>query len=145
LHENAGHHAGASSASGEFISQPLILVVDDDPTSLKLTSLMLETEGFVCVTAHGGVSLFEALKTHRPALILMDIHLRDPLDGFALTTRLTRNAATRDIPVVIYSASHVPTDAANALAAGAVAYIARPTHASVLCAMVRKHMKTGSV
>jgi CheY-like chemotaxis protein len=122
-------------------TSPTILVVDDDPFTLELAAMLAEKEGFRCVTARNAIAVFESLKTERPLLILTDVHLRDAVDGFDLTRRLKRNLATRDIPVVLYSAVHVPSDATNALDAGAEAYISLPTQASEFGLVVRKYSR----
>jgi two-component system, OmpR family, phosphate regulon response regulator PhoB len=103
-------------------------------------ALLAAKQGLRCLTAENAIAVFELLKTEQPVLILVDVHLRDATDGFTLTRRLRRNLVTCKIPVVIYSGVLVPTDAANALEAGADAYITLPTQASEFGAVIRKYI-----
>src|SRR5678815_1811858 len=79
-----------------------ILVVDDDPANLALAQALLEAEGYNVWGATDGKSMFARLRGGTPALILMDIQLPE-VDGWELTRQLKADAATRDIPVILYT------------------------------------------
>ena len=66
-----------------------ILVVDDQPLSIKLMQLILEGEGYHVRVAANATEALQAVRDAKPDLILMDIHLPS-LDGLALT-RLLRS------------------------------------------------------
>lgn len=78
------------------MSTPAILIVDDNPTNLKLVRVLLTGEGYDVRTAADAEEAVEALKTFQPALILMDLQLPG-IDGLELTRRLKTDPAKRDI------------------------------------------------
>jgi len=102
-----------------------ILIIEDNPTNMKLTAMLLARVGhgvLQAVDAETGMAL--ALTDH-PALILMDLQLPG-MDGLAATTRLKQSPTTADIPVVALTALAMKEDQAKAMAAGCDAYIAKP-------------------
>jgi two-component system cell cycle response regulator DivK len=116
-----------------------ILVVDDDETSLKIARFVLEAEGFVVHEATDAFSTFEALKTVKPAIIVMDIQLPG-MDGWELTRRLKANLATCHIPIVAVTAYTAESDRRNAMAAGFAEYLEKSATTSGLPAILRKHL-----
>ena len=71
-----------------------ILVVDDQPLSIKLMQLILEGEGYHVLVAANATEALQAVRDSKPDLILMDIHLPS-LDGLALTKLLRSDEETR--------------------------------------------------
>jgi len=67
----------------------------------------------------------------RPDLLLMDIQLPG-MDGFEVLRRLRLDAATRDTPAIAVSASAMPSDIRNGLAAGFADYLTKPIEISSL-------------
>ena len=134
---NDSRPARAQRANDE--RRPTILVVDDDQANLLLARTLLESEGFDVCVATDAISTFEVLKTHQPALILMDVQLPG-MDGWELTRRLRRNTATRHIPVIALTAFHHSGDADRAREAGCVEFVAKPISTRELPNIVRRHM-----
>src|SRR3954469_17456806 len=84
-------------------STSVVLIVDHDQTNLRLARRVLESAGFEVREATDAVSTLEALKTCRPAMIVLDIQLPG-IDGWELTRRLRSNFATRAIPIIVATA-----------------------------------------
>lgn len=102
-----------------------ILIVDDNPTNMKLASFLLVKRGYEVKCAEGAERALEVLKTFHPALILMDMQM--PLiDGFELTRRLKSDPATRDITIVAVTAYAMKGDEERVRAAGCDGYLAKP-------------------
>jgi two-component system cell cycle response regulator DivK len=102
-----------------------ILIIEDNPTNMKLTAMLLARVGhdvLQAIDAETGLAL--ALTDH-PALILMDLQLPG-MDGLAATTLLKHSPFTASIPVVALTALAMKEDQAKALTAGCDAYIAKP-------------------
>jgi len=116
-----------------------ILVVDDDQANLALAQALLEAEGFDVRVAADAMSTFEVLKTAEPALILMDIQLPG-MDGWELTRRLKRNAATSHIPVIALTAYGRAGDEDRARASGFAQYVPKPISTRELPKIVRRHL-----
>jgi len=103
-----------------------VLCIEDNPANLRLI------EGIFA--AHANIRLLSALapglglelaRTHKPALILLDINLPD-MDGYAVMQCLREHEATRQIPVLAISANAMPKDIERGKAAGFAAYLTKP-------------------
>lgn len=102
-----------------------ILVVDDNPTNLKLACDLLEMEGFAVIRAGDAEEALVLIQATKPDLILMDIELPG-MDGLALTRRLKESPELRGIPIVAITASAMKGDDAKAFSAGCDGYITKP-------------------
>src|ERR1700687_4340107 len=78
---------------------PLILVVEDDPSSLLLATVAPERDGFAVDGAGSAEEARELISRHQPQLILMDIRLPG-MDGLEFTRELKSNPLTASIPVI---------------------------------------------
>lgn len=105
----------------------LILVVDDDRDNLSLMREVLRRHGFSVQTTGQGKRAVQIAREARPALILLDLKLRD-VDGYQVLRNLKSDPRTRDIPVVIMSGSLTDEELKRqrALAMGAVQFLTKP-------------------
>ena len=102
-----------------------ILVVDDNPTNLKLVSDVLEFEGYAILKAVDAEEAQVVLADTLPDLILMDIALPG-MDGLTLTRKLKADERTRHIRIVALTAFAMKGDDHKALDAGCDSYITKP-------------------
>jgi len=102
-----------------------ILIVDDNPTNLKLASQVLEVEGCTVEQAADAEQAQEMLQHMTPDLILMDIALPG-MDGLTLTRKLKTDEKLRHVPVVAMTAFAMKGDDRKALDAGCDGYITKP-------------------
>src|SRR4051812_26470084 len=102
-----------------------ILVVDDNPTNMKLVSFILSARGYEGRTAADAEQALGAVETFLPRLILMDLQMPG-MDGFEATRRLKADPRTRDIVVVALTAYAMKGDEEKARAAGCDGYISKP-------------------
>ena len=116
-----------------------ILVVDDNPSNLRLMVDVLQQAGLAVRVAPGGRMALESVAERRPALILLDIRMPD-LDGFEVCRRLKEAPETADIPVIFLSALREPEDKLRGFAAGAVDYITKPFVAEEVLVRVKSHL-----
>jgi CheY-like chemotaxis protein len=96
----------------------LILLVDDQPFFLTVTSHLLRMAGFRIETVTNGAAALVAARTYRPAAILLDVEMPG-LDGIETCRRLRANPATAQIPVAMLTASQNPNLTHDAYTAGA--------------------------
>lgn len=73
-------------------AQAKVLLVDDDVAFLKATSLVLEEAGYRVFTAEDGRAGLEAARAHRPDVVIVDVIMKRPDEGFALTRALRGDA-----------------------------------------------------
>lgn len=116
-----------------------ILIIDDNPTNLKLARVVLAGEGYAVRTANDAEEALRALATFTPRLILMDIQLPG-IDGLELTRRLKADPATKDITIVALTAYAMKGDEEKARAAGCDGYITKPIDAITLPQQVAEHV-----
>ena len=106
-------------------NQPTILVVDDNPTNLKLVSDVLEFEGYTILKAADAEQAQLVIERTLPDLILMDIALPG-MDGLTLTRELKADERTKNILIAALTAFAMKGDDQKALAAGCDGYITKP-------------------
>ena len=105
-----------------------ILIVEDDPSVLKMTSIRLRHEGYDVLTATDGESALSTIdQDPQIHLILLDVRL-PKIDGYEVCRTVKRQPATMHIPVIIFSASESQLGrlADRCIEAGAVDCIRKP-------------------
>jgi DNA-binding response OmpR family regulator len=112
---------------------PKILVVDDDPTLLKMIETHLRVGGFTVQCASDGGMAIRRTREWEPELILMDV-MMPVMDGFTSTKRIREFSS---IPIIILTAKGEEQDIVRGLDAGADDYVVKPFSAKELLARVR--------
>lgn len=102
-----------------------VLVVEDNPTNMRLAVFLLRSVGHVVFSANDAEAGLTLAREQQPNLILMDIQLPG-MDGLAATVTLKADAATRAIPVIALTALAMKGDEERIRAAGCDGYIAKP-------------------
>jgi len=127
---------------GEFaepsVERPaLVLYVEDNPANVDLMRHIVDRHVHIrLITAPSAALGLDLARSHRPDLILMDIHLPD-VSGYTALARLQGDPATRDIPVMAITANAMPGESAKALDAGFVDYLTKPLDVSRFDALLR--------
>lgn len=112
-----------------------ILVVDDSPTERHFLSDMLIKKGYEVITAENGDEAIVKTKTELPDLVLMDV-IMPGLNGFQATRSITRDDATKHIPVIMCTSKTQETDKIWGLRQGARDYVVKPVNQSELLAKI---------
>jgi signal transduction histidine kinase/CheY-like chemotaxis protein len=126
------HKMGVSLGASEFLTKPVdrdrlgrvlgrfrregeaggagsILLVEDDPDTRDMLRRTLGKDGWSLIEAENGRAGIEALRSHRPALILLDL-MMPQMDGFEFAAELQKNEQWRSIPVVVLTAKEVTAE-----------------------------------
>ena len=111
-----------------------ILIVEDSKLNQEMLRRIL-CDDFHIVIAENGEEALEKVKTEHPDLILLDIILPG-MDGFEVLGMLKKADVSHSIPVIIISGRSNPDDEVKGLELGAVDYITKPFHATVVMARV---------
>ena len=118
--------------------KPLVLVVDDDPTNLRILVSKLNREYRLGV-AKSGTKALEYMGKQIPDLVLLDVMMPD-MDGYAVCEHIKRDPRLCDIPVVFISYVDDPSQKTRGFEVGGVDYITKPFHDAEVLARVRTHI-----
>jgi DNA-binding response OmpR family regulator len=108
-----------------------ILVVDDEPNTVKLLESRLKSNGYDVISALDGNSCLKKAVAEKPDLVLLDI-IMPGLNGFEVCKRLKENEQTKDIPVIMLTALTGEKDFFKSLEEGASYFITKPFSAADL-------------
>ncbi len=118
-----------------------ILVVDDDPPSVKMIAFLLREEGYTVETADNGRAALEIIEREAPDLVILDV-MMPHIDGLEVTKRIRQRL---DIPIIILSAKGETSDKVIGLELGADDYLAKPFEPSELLARVKAVLRRTEV
>ena len=117
-----------------------ILVVDDDAKIVRLVRTYLERDGFTVVTAADGPAALEAIETHQPALVVLDLMLPE-LDGRAVIRAVRRDEEAAHTPILVLSARSSTIDRIAGLEDGADDYLPKPFSPAELVLRVKSILR----
>ena len=119
--------------------KPLVLVVDDDPTNLRILVSKLNREYRLGV-AKSGTKALEYMGKQIPDLVLLDVMMPD-MDGYAVCEHIKRDPRLCDIPVVFISYVDDPSQKTRGFEVGGVDYITKPFEIEELLARIRTTLR----
>jgi phosphoserine phosphatase RsbU/P len=122
------------------IRVPLILIVDDDATTISMITVVLVGAGFNTRSARTIAEALAIIDDRRPDLILLDVQLPDGT-GFEVCRNLNSRFGASSIPVLFISASDDVSTKLNGFKAGAVDYITKPVTGAEVLARVSTHLR----
>jgi PAS domain S-box-containing protein len=115
-----------------------ILIVDDNPTNLKLCHAMLEAEGLTVFDAADGVEALQVLEREKIDAVISDI-LMPRMDGYRLCYEVRKHERLKNLPFISYTATYTsPSDEKLTLDLGADKFIRKPASAQVLVDALRE-------
>lgn len=120
------------------VENPLILIIEDNPSDLRLLSSLIEDQGNVIFATSGEGGIKQAM-TRAPDLILLDVELPD-MNGYEVCKDIKAKIETRDIPVIFVTGHATPSHEVSALEAGAIDFISKPFNPPIICARVKTHL-----
>ncbi len=118
----------------------LILIVEDNEKNQKLLRDVLQVRGYRTVETVTAEEGLEVARTQQPTLILMDIQLPG-MDGMAALRELRADSSTQRIPVIAVTASAMPMERREILAAGFDEYITKPLSVRELTETVKRFVE----
>jgi diguanylate cyclase (GGDEF)-like protein/PAS domain S-box-containing protein len=116
--------------------QPLVLVVDDDPTMRVLVAETLMPDGLEVAEAHDGPSALIALHARTPDLVLLDVQMPG-VDGFSVCEAIRALPGGADVPVVMMTGLEDVDSIRRAYEAGATDFVTKPLQWLILAHRVR--------
>ena len=103
-----------------------VLVVEAQDTNRYMMEALVKGCGLRVVGVTNGAKALETCVHDRPDLVLLELILPGPCDGFEVCRQLRLDPATQDVPIVVISALHDPVSRERASQAGATAYFTKP-------------------
>jgi two-component system response regulator GlrR len=120
------------------VSNGDILLVDDDPSLLRLLSIRLSAAGYEVRAVQDGEVALEAVGSRRPNLVITDLRM-DRMDGMQLLDELNRRFT--GLPVLILTAHGTIPDAVSATQQGAVGFLTKPVDKNELLEQVERALE----
>lgn len=118
--------------------QPTVLIVDDEPTNLKVLKQVLQHD-YRLSFAKNGADALELAARELPDLILLDVMMPE-MTGFEVCQTLKAQISTQLIPVIFVTALKDEVDETRGFECGAVDYITKPITPAIVRARVRTHL-----
>jgi len=114
-----------------------ILIVEDEPHIRRILTFKLRREGYVTFEAPSAEDAEHLLGEEDVDLVLLDVALSTPTNGFDLAAGLRRNARTQHLPIIMLTARGFAADILRGREVGAVGYITKPFSAEEVVRRVR--------
>jgi chemosensory pili system protein ChpA (sensor histidine kinase/response regulator) len=130
---------GIDATAGTHRSSQVVMVVDDSLTVRKITSRLLEREGYTVLTAKDGLDALEQMRDTLPGVMLVDIEM-PRMDGFDLTRTVRGDPRTQAIPIIIISSRTADKHRNQAVALGVNAFLGKPYQEAELLQHVAKYL-----
>ena len=103
----------------------LVMVVDDSVTVRKVTTLLLERNGYDVITAKDGVDAIVILQDQKPDVMLLDIEM-PRMDGFEVATLVRHDERLKDVPIIMITSRTGKKHKERALSIGVNEYLGKP-------------------
>ncbi len=117
-----------------------VLLVDDEPSIVKMVGKRLEVAGFEVLVAMDGQDGLKKAQTEHPELIILDVML-PKLNGYEVCTMLKQDTRYQKIPIVMFTAKAQEKDEKLGLECGANVYMRKPFKAQALVETIRALLK----
>lgn len=121
-----------------FHNRPKLLIVDDQPTNIRVLHELFREECDVFM-ATSGAQAIATCQAQLPDLILLDV-VMDGMDGHEVCRRLKADSVTQGIPIIFITAQQQESDEVLGLELGAVDFISKPINPIIVRARVRTHL-----
>ena len=134
----------SADVSKEELNRPRanVLVVDDEPANLQVLYKVLGEQEYDVSVASSGAEALEIVDQACPDLVLLDL-MMPGIDGLEVCRRLRAVEATRNLPVIILTASGEDQHVLEAFAVGATDYVVKPFRTDEVCARVEIQLQVG--
>ena len=119
--------------------KPIVLIVDDTPSNIKVLNDLLKDKYKIHVSTSGKDAL-ELVDQEVPDIILLDIKMPE-MDGYEVCRRLKSSDKTSKTPIIFITAKSDEVDEQHGLELGAVDYISKPFSPSIVRIRISNHLE----
>ncbi len=121
-------------------TEPLVLIVEDDPSQREVLAYNIRAEGYRVLTAENGDEALLSVRDERPDLVVLDWMLPN-VSGIEVCRQLKRDADLAKISVIMLSARSEEDDRVRGLETGADDYVVKPYSVAELLARIRTQLR----
>jgi DNA-binding response OmpR family regulator len=118
------------------VAKRKILVVDDDPTMVKLINVNLKLNNYSVVEATSGEQALDVLVKEPLDLVVLDI-MMPGVDGWEVLKRVRNNPETEEMPVILVTAKTQDSDVIRGWELGADEYVIKPFNPLLLVEVIK--------
>ncbi len=115
---------------------PTIVIADDEPNILISLEFLMKREGYTVVLARNGIEALDAIRLHRPALVLLDVMMPGK-NGHEVCQAVRADETLAGTLILMLTAKGRDTDVAQGLGVGADGYVTKPFSTKDLAARVK--------
>ncbi|MBN1805501.1 MAG: response regulator [Sedimentisphaerales bacterium] len=83
------------------MAQGIVLIIDDDVDITEAMKIVLENDGYTVETAEDSEAGMRQLQSAKPGLIILDVMMNTPREGFMFSRQLKKNPQYKDIPILM--------------------------------------------
>lgn len=124
---------------------PTIALIDDDPDIVEANRLLLEANGYATVSAGTVDEAIDLVQRVRPDLVILDVMMQEPDDGFYLASRFRRSGYTFPIIMLTSISKSVGFHFGESAMVRIEDFLEKPVSAAVLLGTIKQHLaKIGS-
>ena len=107
------------------MKQKKVLVVDDEPFICRSLSFVLRKENYEVLEARNGEEALEAIRTHRPDLVFLDV-MMPKVNGFEVTKLVKSDPELKSTKIILLTAKGQDSDRETGRKLGADDYMTKP-------------------
>ena len=122
------------------VTQPHVLLVEDEPAQREVLAYNLEAEGYAVSRAENGEDAMLQVSEITPDLVILD-WMMPLMSGIEVCRQLKTREDTRNIPIIMLSARSEEVDTVRGLETGADDYVVKPYSLRELMARVRTQLR----
>jgi chemosensory pili system protein ChpA (sensor histidine kinase/response regulator) len=140
--DNAGLLGGTDileAAPRDKEKASLVMVIDDSVTVRKVTTRLLERNGYEVITAKDGVDAIATLQDFKPDIMLLDIEM-PRMDGFEVATLVRHDERLKDVPIIMITSRTGQKHKDRALSIGVNGYLGKPFQEHDLLENIEKYL-----
>ncbi|KXK12074.1 MAG: response regulator receiver protein [Chloroflexi bacterium OLB14] len=116
--------------------KPRVLLAEDDITMVSLLKTLLKMEGFEAISIQPDDNVIQAMKTHKPNVLILDFHLGSQ-NGLDVLDEIRKEKETKNIPVIMSSGANVKEEC---LQHGANDFLMKPYMPDDLISLLKQNI-----
>lgn len=120
--------------------QPIILIVDDNPTNVELLKSQLKPYPYTLETAFDGEEALDKIQKNPPDLVLLDL-MMPRISGFEICQRIKHDKQTQFIPIIVITALQEQHDKIRAIELGADDFLIKPVNKLELTTRIKSLLR----